>query len=649
MADAAEILKFKEYKDRYGRDDYGYEAITDQLRGAIRNGHDVQLHLHPSYFNATHENGRWVQDWSEYDFAGLPFARMAWMVRTGKEFLEDLLRAEEPGYRCIAFRAANWSVEPSREIVRALLANAITVDTSVFKYGRRSGIVNFDYSRAYSNREPWPVKEDDICGRDENGLLWEVPIYSEQRWLGAFLTAGRIARSLQGRRHRIPPGTGAPAAGGAGKTGRGPAAVMLRQAWKADLNQCSGRQLVHALERATRPGAGENERDLPFVLIGHSKLFSRRNERLLAPFLDHAVRHADRFAFDTLHGIAQRLCARRDAASREAGQARPGRAAGSRSGKAPGTLRERATAPCVLITPAHNEEAFIEKTLESVAHQSIRPLAWFVVNDGSTDGTGEIVERYAARYPFIRSITLKRPGGRHFGNKVRAFNQGLAEARMLGYRYVGNLDADIALEPDYLENILDRFQRDPDLGIAGGMVSTCIEGRFVSQEVSSDSVAGAVQMFRRECFEEIGGYLPLPQGGIDAAAEIAARMKGWTVRTFPELCAREHRRTGTAAAGPLSAYVKLGKRFHSLGYGFLYMCLRSAYRFRDRPRLLGSLAALSGYVLSALRGQRVVLPPDLVNYLRAEHRAKIMSLGGLLPAGKAARWRKPASANSVER
>src|ERR1019366_4841248 len=102
------------------RDDYHYDAIAEQLREAIRRGHDVQLHLHASYFNARHENGRWQQDWSEYNFAGLPQERLTEIVRIGKQYLEDLLKPVDPQYECLAFRAANWAMSPSRNVVRAL-------------------------------------------------------------------------------------------------------------------------------------------------------------------------------------------------------------------------------------------------------------------------------------------------------------------------------------------------------------------------------------------------------------------------------------------------------------------------------------------------------------------------------------------------
>ena len=303
MADVAEILKFKEYKEQTGRDDFHYEAIAEQLRAAVRRGHDVQLHLHASYFNAKHENGHWVQDWSEYDFAGLPLERMEALVRRGKDYLENLLQPVSPAYRCVAFRAANWSVIPSGNVVRALLKNDIRIETSVFKHGRREGMVSFDYTNAHSDLVPWPVDANDVCRKDEAGQLVEFPIYCESRWIGAFLTRNRIYRALQTRAHRFPdfsPGYGEPAAGNsmAGKVKRNLSLLTRKHAWKADFNQCTGRQLIAALKRAAARYAWMSG-DLPFVLIGHSKLFTGNNERSLGPFLEFIARQEHLFGFAT--------------------------------------------------------------------------------------------------------------------------------------------------------------------------------------------------------------------------------------------------------------------------------------------------------------------------------------------------------------
>jgi hypothetical protein len=300
MADVAEILKFREYWDQFGQDDYHYGAVVEQLQDAVRRGHDVQLHLHCSYFNSHFEDGKWVQDWAEYNFALLSEQRLNEVVGIGKKFLEEQLRPIDANYRCNVFRAANWSMNPSRNAVRALVKNGFQIDTSVFKYGHRDGLVSFDYSGAPSNLVPWPVDEKQICDRDEESSLIEVPIYAERRWIGAFITLQRLHRAWLSRKHRVASGK----SGGYlnGKT-RSPnrfsslfRLATRRHAWKADFNQCSGKQLVHALERAaaTVDHAGTS---LPFVLIGHSKLFSRQNEPSLRPFLEHVAQSSGQFAF----------------------------------------------------------------------------------------------------------------------------------------------------------------------------------------------------------------------------------------------------------------------------------------------------------------------------------------------------------------
>jgi poly-beta-1,6-N-acetyl-D-glucosamine synthase len=280
----------------------------------------------------------------------------------------------------------------------------------------------------------------------------------------------------------------------------------------------------------------------------------------------------------------------------------------------------------VIITPAHNEEAFIERTIDSVIRQTVPPRKWVIVNDASTDATQEIVARYAAQHSFIELVKAERPPGRHFANKVRSFNLGLAKVQGVDYDLLGNLDADISLEQDYFKNILAEFERDPKLGLAGGMVHSNIDGIYVSQKVALDSVAGAVQLFRRECFEKIGGYLLLPHGGIDAAAEIACRMGGWKSRTFPENKVLEHRRTGSATTRPLGSKLKEGRRFYSLGYSPLFFLIRCVYRICEKPRILGSCAAFCGYLGSLIKREPIALPTETLSYLRREQRGKLKRL-----------------------
>jgi hypothetical protein len=305
MADVAEIIRFRDYRDATGRDQFHYQAIIQQLQRAVRNGHDVQLHIHSSYFNAEAQDGRWKQDWSEYNFAGLPRERMHWMVGHCKEFLESILKPVSARYECLAFRAANWAASPSANVVASLTAHGIKIETSVFRFGRRSGLVNFDYTSTPHALGPWRASAQNICQEDFSSSLWEFPIYAEKRSVGSFLTLNRCYRALQSRLHRFSdaPQTTATAAGA--KRGQPWTWLLKKHAWKADFNQCSGRQLIRGLQNAE--GEAEAVQTCPFVLIGHSKLFTRWNALSLRPLLRFVKANPDRFGFGTFRHFGNRI------------------------------------------------------------------------------------------------------------------------------------------------------------------------------------------------------------------------------------------------------------------------------------------------------------------------------------------------------
>lgn len=280
----------------------------------------------------------------------------------------------------------------------------------------------------------------------------------------------------------------------------------------------------------------------------------------------------------------------------------------------------------VLITAAKNEEAFIEETLRSVIQQTVRPAKWVIVDDGSIDHTAEIVSSYLRSHDFIQLVRLQPSAARDFGKKVAAFNAGLEALADTPHSFIGNLDADIRLPSDYYATMIAEFDREPRLGLAGGMIRLKIGKRFLNRHTASDSVSGGVQLFRRGCFHDVGGYIPLPGGGEDAAAEVMARMRGWLVRNVPHTDAYEQRRTGTAQNGVLKARYKDGIRFHSLGYGTTFYLCRCVYRIVDRPLVIGSLLSLLGFMSAKLRSYPVCLPPLAVSYLRSEQRRKLRQM-----------------------
>jgi len=178
----------------------------------------------------------------------------------------------------------------------------------------------------------------------------------------------------------------------------------------------------------------------------------------------------------------------------------------------------------VLITPAKNEEQFIEKTIQSVVKQTILPKKWIIVSDGSTDKTDSIIEKYTSLYPFIELLRKSNSGTRNFGAKAKAILFAYEKLQGLKFDLIGNLDADVSFDPDYYEYIIREFVLNPKLGIAGGLRYDLIKDKFYPLECAPDSVGGPFQLFRRSCYEEIGGYKPLLFGGIDAVAETSARM-----------------------------------------------------------------------------------------------------------------------------
>ena len=259
----------------------------------------------------------------------------------------------------------------------------------------------------------------------------------------------------------------------------------------------------------------------------------------------------------------------------------------------------------VIITPAHNEAAMIGRTLESVVAQTVQPLRWVIVDDGSTDGTAEIVRPYVEKYAWIEIITRPRKTGRDFAGKARAFQEGYASVRDLDAPIIVNLDADLEFAPDLFEFLLAKFNENPSLGVWGPVLVED-ELQYDYRYSNIQNVAGPCQMFRRACFDEIGGYSPMEGGGIDHLAVVSARMCGWTTQTFSGKMCIHQRVMGTAQRGKLRAKFFMGMKDYSLGNHPLWQASRALYQMTRPPYLIGGFALGSGYLWAAARGRRRV-------------------------------------------
>jgi biofilm PGA synthesis N-glycosyltransferase PgaC len=280
----------------------------------------------------------------------------------------------------------------------------------------------------------------------------------------------------------------------------------------------------------------------------------------------------------------------------------------------------------VLITPARNEEAFLEGTLESVVAQTKLPLRWVIVDDGSTDRTADIVEGYVRRYSWIELVRRPQRADRNFAGKVHAFNAGLARVEALQAELIGNLDADVSLAPDHFEFLLKRFLDDKELGVAGTAYTQAQWDSMKDSFEGETSVHGACQLFRYECFRQIGGYVPNPAGGIDWIAVTTARMKGWKTRNFPDRRFRHLRVMGTAERSSLGAMFDYGAKDYFLGGSPTWQLFRILYRMGKKPILLGGLALFAGYCWAAARRVERPVTPELMRFHRREQMTKLRTI-----------------------
>jgi GT2 family glycosyltransferase len=284
----------------------------------------------------------------------------------------------------------------------------------------------------------------------------------------------------------------------------------------------------------------------------------------------------------------------------------------------------------VLVTPARNERDLIEGTIRSVVAQTHLPARWVVVSDGSTDGTDEVVGRYASDHPWIDLLRMPEERDRSFAAKATSFNAGFDCLKPISFDLIANLDADITFDPDYLEFLVGKFAEDPKLGVGGTPfiedASQPDNHSYAHRFADLHHVSGACQMFRRQCLEELGGYTPIKGGGIDWVAVTTARMRGWQTRTYTEKTCFHHRKMGTASRGPLMARFQHGQEDYYVGQHPLWQLLRGVFQMKSKPVLLGGLFLLLGYFWAMIRRVRRPISPELVSFRRAEQMARLRKM-----------------------
>jgi len=286
---------------------------------------------------------------------------------------------------------------------------------------------------------------------------------------------------------------------------------------------------------------------------------------------------------------------------------------------------KESTCSYVLITPARNEQDYIKNTIESVTSQTVFPKKWVIVSDGSTDRTDFIVEQYMERFSWIELIRMPQRRDRNFAAKVRCFNAGYERVSGLDYKIIGNLDADVSFEKDYFEFLMMKFSEYPTLGVAG---TPFVEGSFQYnyKYTSIDHVSGACQLFRRECFEDIGGYNPIKGGGIDLVAVTTARMRGWKTRSFLEKTYIHHRKLGTGKSNALIARFRFGKQDFYLGSHPAWETFRCVYQMKKKPYIFGGILLFVGYFWAYLSKAERPVSDEFVIYRRREQMQRLKEI-----------------------
>lgn len=300
------------------------------------------------------------------------------------------------------------------------------------------------------------------------------------------------------------------------------------------------------------------------------------------------------------------------------------------------------TGPYVLVTPTRNEEASIAVTIECVVNQTRRPAEWVIVSDGSTDRTDQIVRSAAGKHPWIRLHTLPARPDRSFAAVVHATDAGVRALATRAYDYLGLLDSDVRFEADYFEKVIRHFEASPRLGLAGGVVIDLGQPKDRLPRNRGD-VPGAVQFFRRRCFEELGGLVAIPEGGWDALTCARARMLGYETRLLTDLVVDHLKPRNVSAGGVVQRQWQLGRRDYALGYHPLFELFKCMGRALESPVLAGAGAWWLGYCFSAIMRRKRLIPEDLMQFVRDEQIARIRRLVGI-PARKAARQSSPGAA-----
>ncbi|MBN9692880.1 MAG: glycosyltransferase family 2 protein [Verrucomicrobia bacterium] len=291
----------------------------------------------------------------------------------------------------------------------------------------------------------------------------------------------------------------------------------------------------------------------------------------------------------------------------------------------PRDLPTPSTSPVyVLVTAVKNEERTLQTTIDSVLAQTVRPHEWVIVDDGSSDRTPHILSEVTKKNPWIRIVSRETSPIRDFANVARALNFAVNQLTVRHYEFLGVLDGDIRLPANYYEAILNKFDSDPTLGLAGGAVIDV--GTLNMDGVSSEEIAGAVQLFRRLALSSCLPFAEIPEGGWDAVTNCLVRHAGFKTRTFRDIRIDHLKPRNSAQGGHFRRRWQYGERDYALGTGLGFQFSKCLFRMAEYPWVIGSIIRLTSYGFCRIRRRPRALSPALCRIMEDERRARLTHL-----------------------
>jgi biofilm PGA synthesis N-glycosyltransferase PgaC len=283
----------------------------------------------------------------------------------------------------------------------------------------------------------------------------------------------------------------------------------------------------------------------------------------------------------------------------------------------------------IVISPVKDEGPYVEKTIQSMIGQSVRPRRWMIVDDGSRDATPQLLSHYAAQQPWITIVSVARDQERRPGSaEVLAFLRGYKLVEREEFDFVVKLDCDLQFPPNYFETILAKFAMDPELGIASGVYFEEHNGLWEPIKMPSYHAAGCSKVIRAQCFRDIGGFIPKPCW--DTLDEIRAQVAGWKTQHFEDAPLR-HLKTEGVGVGLGRTSMMQGQSYYLTGGGLLFFLLKVLHRLVfGTPFLVDGSLMLGGFLRAWINGEpKLVSGVEATAYRNLLRRRMFKALSGV--------------------